>query len=102
MLGFKNLSYKSGFYDMIKQYQPKIDLEKLNREKQIWYREIDLVGHRYLPKAGANYVVKNQYPFSEMVEIHTDIEYLPLAKMQTRVPYCSPLLLRLPMSQQVF
>lgn len=77
MLGFKNLSYKSGFYDMIKQYQPKIDLEKLNREKQIWYREIDLVGHRYLPKAGANYVVKNQYPFSEIVEIHTDIEYLP-------------------------
>ncbi|MGC6342362.1 hypothetical protein ACNO7N_05585 [Bisgaard Taxon 45] len=79
-LGFKNLAYKSGFYDMIKQYKPKIDLEKLNREKQIWYREINLVGQRYLPKAGTNYAAKNQYPFSETVEIHTEIEHLPASQ----------------------
>ncbi|WP_101774836.1 hypothetical protein [Pasteurella oralis] len=79
-LGFKNLSYKTAFYNMTKQYKYKIDLEKLNREKKIWYRKIDLVGHRYLPKAGAHYVAKNHYPFSETIEIYTNIEHLPAEK----------------------
>lgn len=76
-LGFKNKSYKNGLSRMIKQYQNKIDLEKLDKEKKIWHREITLVGHRYLPKTGVNYVAKNHYQFSEEVEIHTETEYLP-------------------------
>lgn len=80
LLGFKNLSYKSGFYNMITQYKHKIDLEKLNREKQIWYREIDLIGQRYLAKEGERYVAKNHHPFSETVEIHTEIAHLPASK----------------------
>ncbi|MDO5054387.1 MAG: hypothetical protein Q4D86_03610 [Pasteurella oralis] len=79
-LGFKNLSYKTAFYNMTKQYKHKIDLEKLNREKKIWYREINLVGHRYLAKEGVNYVAKNHYPFSETIEIHTNLEYSPAEK----------------------
>ncbi|HDR1021626.1 TPA: hypothetical protein QB352_000868 [Pasteurella multocida] len=90
-LGFKNKAYKNGLHSMIKQYQNKIDLAKLDKEKKIWHREITLVGHRYLPKAGVNYVAKNHYPFAEAVEIHTETEHLPAeSKPSTSTILLSP------------
>ncbi|GJH42639.1 hypothetical protein [Pasteurella canis] len=79
-LGFKDKSYKRGLSTMVNQYKDKIDLAKLDKEKKIWSREVPLVGQRYLPKTGVNYMAKHSYSFNETVEIHTYIEYIPASK----------------------